>query len=74
MGTPRTLHGAMKRGWFPVEVPMERKIEKNVSHVGLCIWADRNSRGKFLSDLNRNTSAFVFEYGCDASWFILRWS
>ena len=31
MGTPRTLHGAMKRGWFPVEVPMERKIEKNVS-------------------------------------------
>lgn len=74
MGTPRTLHGAMKRDWFPVEVPMKRKIEKNVSHLGLCIWADRNSRGKFLNFYRNNTSVFMFENGFDAGCFILWWA
>lgn len=75
MGTPRSLHGAIKQGWFPVEVTLDVKTQRIVSHLGLCIWADRNCREKYLSFLTRdNISAFVFKSAVDATWFSLRWS
>lgn len=75
MGTPRSLRGAMKRGWFPVEIKHEQRLQKDVSHLGLSIWADRNCREKFIcAYIQCSISAFVFEDAVDAFIFECRWS
>ncbi len=75
MGTPRTLHGALKRGWFPVEITHDQRKSRIISHLGLCIWADRNCRDRYISEFSHgNRSGFVFENAVDATWFSWRWS
>lgn len=75
MGTPRTLHGALKRGWIPVEIIYDQRKSRNISHLGLCIWADRNCRSRYISEFSQsNNSGFAFENSIDATMFILKWS
>ena len=74
MAKPRTVHGAINRGWCPVKVTIAVKNKHNVSHLGLCIWADRNKKFQYVTALElNNTSVFVFENATDAFWFISRW-
>lgn len=73
MSKPRTVHGAINRGWFLVKVTLALKNKHSVSHLGLCIWADRNNKFQYVTALELNTSVFVFENATDAFWFKSRW-
>jgi hypothetical protein len=46
-----------------------------VSHFGLCIWADRNTMGKYVANYHMgHLSRFAFERAEDAMFFKLKWS
>jgi hypothetical protein len=46
-----------------------------VSHFGLCIWADRNTMGNYISNYYQGyLSRFAFERAEDAMFFKLKWS
>lgn len=80
MGIPRTVKGASKLGWFCVEISHVQRQSKNVSHLGLCIWADRNCKKRYVSEFSHaypallNYSRFAFENALDANWFSWRWA
>jgi hypothetical protein len=65
---PRSVRGAVKRGWHVVEVDT-RKL--NVSWMGLCIWAERGLGGYWVA--SHWLKQFAFESGADAVAFKLKW-
>lgn len=77
MRTPTTIAGAVKRGWIQVSVNNLDRDRKNVSHLGLCIWADRNCTKKYVGKLffqDGSLSMFMFEDAVDAFFFKCRWT
>lgn len=69
---PRTVRGAKKRNWFVVDVPFDVLTRKQVSWLGLELWAERHSEGYWVSSyMNRE---FAFESEQDASKFIVQWT
>lgn len=67
---PRTIRGARKKGWHVVKVP-NSYVEKNVSWLGLDIWAMRQSKGFHVC--NFAMREFAFENTEDATWFTMKW-
>lgn len=67
---PRSVRGARKRGWHVVKVP-NSFVERNVSWLGLDIWANINTQGNYIDSFMLRE--FAFERQEDASWFALKW-
>ena len=68
---PRTVRGAVKKGWHVVTLPRNTLEKHNVSWLGLDIWAVKQSQGWHVSSFaNRQ---FAFEKLEDASWFTMKW-
>ena len=66
---PRDIRSAVRRGWTLIEV--KNHMDMNVSYLGLQIWTDRNSRGRYISRFM--PTKFAFELEKDAAWFALKW-
>jgi hypothetical protein len=70
---PRSVRGAVKRGWHVVEVDLSKlRSERDVSWMGLCIWVDRNPSGYWVA--SHWLKQFAFESGADAVAFKLKWA
>lgn len=69
---PRTVRSAGRRGWTVVNLPRAAVAKHDVSYLGLLIWAERNSKGHYVSSMVP-TTRFVFENPADASWFLMKW-
>ena len=67
---PRSIRGARKKGWHVVKVPDSYR-EKNVSWLGLEIWAHRQSKSFFVC--NFAMREFAFKSTEDATWFTMKW-
>lgn len=65
---PRSVRAAKRRSWTVVE---PTKFN-NVSYLGLMIWTDRNTSGKYVSSFE--PTRFAFEQIADAAYFTLKWS
>ena len=65
---PRSVRAAKRRGWTVVE---PAKFN-NTSYLGLVIWTDYNSNGKYVSSFE--PTRFAFENVEDAAYFTLKWS
>jgi hypothetical protein len=66
---PRTVRGAVKRGWTVV-IPRNNYVEKS-SWLGLCIWCEQQMREYWVASFHRRE--FAFESGADALAFTLKW-
>lgn len=64
---PRTVRGAVKRGWHVVEA----KRQESVTWMGLNIWAERSLSGYWISSYAKHQ--FAFEKASDAVAFQLKW-
>jgi hypothetical protein len=70
---PRSVRGAVRRGWHLVDLTGVSLAEKfNVSYLGLQIWSDRNMAGRYVSSFN--PTKFAFEDPSDALIFKLKYS
>lgn len=69
---PRSVRGAKRRGWIVVEPTYDPTKEGNPSYLGLQIWTDFNSTGKYVSSFD--PTKFAFEKPEDAMFFKLKWS
>jgi hypothetical protein len=70
---PRTVRGALRRGWYEVKVP-DNYVEKlGLSFVGLQIYAGKQSKGHHVSQFLPRPR-FAFESIDDAAFFTLKWS
>jgi len=67
--SPRDIRSAVRRGWRVIEV--KNHMDMNVSYLGLQIWTDRNTRGRYISSFM--PTRFAFELEKDAAWFALKW-
>ena len=67
---PRSVRGARKKGWHIVKVP-NSYVEKNVSWMGVEMWAVHQAKGNFISSFALRE--FAFEKTEDASWFTMKW-
>jgi hypothetical protein len=71
----RSVTRAQRSGWHLVEMGTDDRSKHPVSHFGLCIWADRNTTGKYISNYHMgHLSRFAFERIEDAAFFKLKWS
>ena len=68
---PRSIAGAVKRGWHVVEPSQHYGPKYNVSWLGLVIWTERNANGNWLSDYSKRQ--FAFDCVEDASKFLFAW-
>ena len=66
---PRSVRGAVKRGWHVVEVDLRKR---DASWMVLCLWAERGLDGYWVASLW--LQKFAFESGADAMAFKLKWS
>lgn len=68
---PRSVRGAVKKGWHVVTLPRDTLEKHNVSWLGLDIWTVKQRKGYHVcSYANRQ---FAFEKIEDASWFTMKW-
>ncbi len=71
----RSVTRAHRSGWHLVELGIDDRSKHPVSHVGLMIWADRNTTGRYIANYKDGyLSRFAFETIDDAAYFKLRWS
>lgn len=68
---PRSVRGAKRQGWYVLTIERVSYDKHNISYLGLQIWAERNTKGKYISSFDK--SQFAFELERDASWFALKW-
>lgn len=74
-GNFRSVTRAHRSGWFLVEVGTIDRERHNVSHLGLIIWSDRNTSGKYIANYRDGyLSRFAFEKIEDAAFFKLKWA
>lgn len=66
---PRSVRGAKKRGWHVVQV--RNDASRELSWLGLCIWADNYLGGYWVNSFHYRQ--FAFESGADALAFQLKW-
>jgi hypothetical protein len=66
---PRSVRGAVKRGWHVVEVDPRKR---DVSWMALCIWAECGLGGYWVA--SHWLKQFAFESGADAVAFKLKWA
>ena len=66
---PRSVRGAVKRGWYVVDVDLRKR---DVSWMTLCLWAERGLGGYWVA--SHWLKQFAFESGADAVAFKLKWS
>lgn len=66
---PRSVRGAKKRGWHVVQV--RNDVNRDLSWMGLCIWADSRLGGYWVNSFSLRE--FAFESGADALVFKLKW-
>ena len=71
---PRRMRTAVRAGWHVIEVDNVERKNRNVSHLGLMIWADANKIGRYITTYNGHVSKFAFERIDDAALFTLKWS
>ena len=71
---PRRMRSAVRAGWHVIEVSNDTRQSRNISHLGLMIWADRNKIGRYITSYNGHLSKFAFERVEDAAFFTLKWS
>jgi hypothetical protein len=69
---PRSVRGAVRRGWTVITPDYDPTRDGNPSYLGLQIWTDRNANGHWVSSFS--PTKFAFELEKDAVWFALRWS
>ena len=70
----RSVTRAHRSGWYLVEFGIDDRAKHPVSHMGLTIWADRNTSGKYIANYKDGyLSRFAFELMDDAAFFKLRW-
>jgi len=69
---PRNVRSAKRRGWFVVEPTYDPTKQGNPSYLGLQIWTDVNSKGKYVSSFD--PTRFAFESIDDAAFFSLKWA
>ena len=65
---PRSVRGAVKRGWTVVEVNLRKR---DVSWMTLCLWAECGLGGYWVA--SHWLKQFAFESGADAVAFKLKW-
>ena len=65
---PRSVRGAVKRGWYVVDVDLRKR---DVSWMTLCLWAERGLGGYWVA--SHWLKQFAFESGADAVAFQLKW-
>jgi hypothetical protein len=71
----RSVTRAQRSGWHVIEMGIDDRNKHPVSHFGLCIWADRNTMGNYISNYYQGyLSRFAFERVEDAMFFKLKWS
>lgn len=68
---PRTINGAVKKGWHVVDVPRNYILSHNVSWLGLELWLTQYSNSYFISDFSQYQ--FAFKEAEDASKFLFHW-
>ena len=66
---PRSVRGAVRRGWNTVEVS---NWKHGVTWIGLNIWCEMNLNGYWVSSYE--SGVFAFEDGKDATVFALKWT
>jgi hypothetical protein len=66
---PRSVRGAVKRGWHVVEVDLH---ERDIKWMTLCLWAERGLGGYWVA--SHWLRQFAFESGADAVAFKLKWA
>jgi hypothetical protein len=66
---PRSVRGAVKRGWHVVEVDLRKR---DVKWMTLCLWAERGLGGYWVA--SHWLKQFAFESGADAVAFKLKWA
>ena len=70
----RSVRRAHRSGWHLVELGTDDRSKHPVSHMGLMLWADRNTDGKYVANYRDGyLSRFAFEKIEDAAFFKLRW-
>lgn len=65
---PRSVRGAVKRGWHVVEIDLRKR---DVSWLTLCLWSERGLGGYWVA--SHYLKQFAFESGADAVAFKLKW-
>lgn len=70
---PRSVRGAIRRGWYAVGVPDNYTEKLGLSFLGLQISADQQSKGHYVCQYLPKPR-FAFESIEDAAWFTLKWS
>jgi hypothetical protein len=65
---PRSVRGAVKRGWYVVDVDLRKR---DISWMTLCLWAERGLGGYWVA--SHWLKQFAFESGADAVAFQLKW-
>ncbi len=74
-GNFRSVTRAHRSGWHLIEMGISERQKHAVSHVGLMIWSDRNTGGRYIANYKDGyLSRFAFEKIEDAAFFRLRWS
>ena len=74
-GNFRSVTRAHRSGWHLIEMGTMERERHNVSHLGLMLWSDRNTSGKYIANYKEGyLSRFAFERIEDAAFFKLRWS
>lgn len=68
---PRSVRGAVRRGWHAVDVSRNYVDKYNRSYVGIQIWTTRNCKGYYVSSFLPHPR-FAFEREEDAVLFTLR--
>ncbi len=66
---PRSVRGAVKRGWYVVDVDLRKR---DVSWMALCLWSERGLGGYWVA--SHWLKQFAFESGADAVAFKLKWT
>lgn len=68
---PRTVRGAIRKGWHVVTLPKDTLEKHNVSWLGLDIWTVKQRQGYHVCCYAKRQ--FAFEKIEDASWFTMKW-
>ena len=72
VNNPRNVRHAIKQGWTVYDVPNSVFDTKQISYLGLVLWAQSNMSDCFVSSF-QPTCRFAFRLESDASWFNLKW-
>jgi hypothetical protein len=69
---PRSVRGAVRRGWHLVSIPNQ----KDISYLGLQVYCTSFVNGHWISSFDPlgRDNKFAFEQESDAAWFTMKFT